>query len=359
MTSWLRVIRKFDIIRIGLITLLITVSTGHVGRLFADREASGQGIIGYALALGIDGVLAIALYEVTKTKGQHRNAALAVFLLACGVSGGFNVSYYRIYHPVDPMWTSILLGLTAPVLAASIAVLKSFGDVEREEASIEEREAERQSQSELEKFKIQQAEETKRLVEIEKTKRAEERTKQQRIKAKAETRKRARCEICGEEVSEAMLEDGKCLDCQRSLEGKSHALPLELSLEVLDRDEWMCYYCGENLREVPAGERHIDHFIPKSKGGTNSIENLVTSCSHCNLSKNDRMPNEREQQRFSLYLRAKAAGPDKRTQILELASTNGDRRPLKQKEIAEILHTSPGWVSTIVKEAERSQNEEN
>lgn len=187
MKTWFGAIRKFDV-RIGLIILLITVSTGHVGRLFADREASGQGIIGYALALGIDGVLAIGLYEVMKTKGRHRGAALAVFLLACGVSGGFNVSYYRIYHPTDPPWTSVLLGLTAPILAASVAVLKSFGDVEREKASAEEHDAGRQNQLELQKYEILQREQTKRTTEQEKTKRAKERTKQQQSRAQTEAK---------------------------------------------------------------------------------------------------------------------------------------------------------------------------
>lgn len=175
---------------------------------------------------------------------------------------------------------------------------------------------------------------------------------------KEKQRAEAICNICNMKVGKDSLIDGKCPNCQRAAEGKTHALPLELSLTILERDEWQCYYCGENLRDVPAGKRHIDHFIPKSKGGQDIPENLVTSCQPCNLTKNDRLPNEREQQRFSLYLRAKAAGPDKRTQILELASTNGDRRPLKQKEIAEILHTSPGWVSTIIREAEQSQDEE-
>jgi len=181
---------------------------------------------------------------------------------------------------------------------------------------------------------------------------------QKREMKKAQEPKRGICKICGIEVERKILIKGRCPNCQRSAEGKTHALPLVLSLEVLERDGWQCYHCGANLKEVPAGERHIDHFNPKANGGTDDIDNLVTACAHCNLSKRDFPPSEREQQRFSLYLRAKAAGPDRRTQILELASTNGDRRPLKQKEIAEILHTSPGWVSTIIKEAEQSQNKE-
>ena len=178
-------------IRIILIVLLISVSTGHVGKLFADREAKEQAAIGYVLALAIDGVLAISLYELAGTTGKHKWTALGVFLAACSVSGGFNVSYYRVYHPSDPFGTSLLLGLTAPGLAAALAVLKSMGDVEKARADALDREAERQAQFDLQKLEIEQREETKRLAEVEKTKRAREKTRQEQAKAEAKAEQRA------------------------------------------------------------------------------------------------------------------------------------------------------------------------
>lgn len=45
----------------------------------------------------------------------------------------------------------------------------------------------------------------------------------------------------------------------------------------------VCYYCESR---VPSKDIHFDHIIPLSKGGAHSIENLCTSCSHCNHSKN-------------------------------------------------------------------------
>jgi 5-methylcytosine-specific restriction endonuclease McrA len=33
----------------------------------------------------------------------------------------------------------------------------------------------------------------------------------------------------------------------------------------------------------------IDHFIPKSKGGGDDLNNLVTSCRDCNLEKADKI----------------------------------------------------------------------
>ena len=59
-------------------------------------------------------------------------------------------------------------------------------------------------------------------------------------------------------------------------------------LKVIQRDNYTCVYCG-----IPANEMvdsfHIDHFIPISKGGGNEIDNLRTSCSKCNLKKNDKI----------------------------------------------------------------------
>ncbi len=42
-----------------------------------------------------------------------------------------------------------------------------------------------------------------------------------------------------------------------------------------------CIYCGGEYQ-------HLDHLIPLSSGGLSVIENLVTSCSSCNLSKSSR-----------------------------------------------------------------------
>ena len=49
-------------------------------------------------------------------------------------------------------------------------------------------------------------------------------------------------------------------------------------LRVLDRDGWVCVYCG-----APA--EHADHVIPKVRGGDDSLENLVAACKSCNLRK--------------------------------------------------------------------------
>jgi len=39
-------------------------------------------------------------------------------------------------------------------------------------------------------------------------------------------------------------------------------------------------------------EAHADHYIPLAKGGSNRRENIVCSCASCNLSKNDKLPED-------------------------------------------------------------------
>ncbi len=43
-----------------------------------------------------------------------------------------------------------------------------------------------------------------------------------------------------------------------------------------------CAYCGRPLKMEAMT---VDHLVPKSKGGGNSIENLMPSCRDCNTAK--------------------------------------------------------------------------
>lgn len=61
---------------------------------------------------------------------------------------------------------------------------------------------------------------------------------------------------------------------------------LKLRILVLDRDGFKCMYCGRNPGEDNT-KLHIDHKIPKNKGGKDILDNLITSCSECNLGKLD------------------------------------------------------------------------
>lgn len=48
-----------------------------------------------------------------------------------------------------------------------------------------------------------------------------------------------------------------------------------------------CYYCG--IQTNPFSTFSIDHKVPKSRGGTDCLYNLVPCCRRCNSSKGARM----------------------------------------------------------------------
>ena len=53
-------------------------------------------------------------------------------------------------------------------------------------------------------------------------------------------------------------------------------------MAILARDNYTCRYCGRHAPEV---ELHVDHIFPKSGGGSDGKNNLITSCKDCNLGK--------------------------------------------------------------------------
>ena len=59
------------------------------------------------------------------------------------------------------------------------------------------------------------------------------------------------------------------------------------------RDDYTCQYCGRHKGEL-RGRQFLtrDHIRPISRGGLNTWDNVVTSCSPCNNRKGGRLPAE-------------------------------------------------------------------
>jgi 5-methylcytosine-specific restriction endonuclease McrA len=70
---------------------------------------------------------------------------------------------------------------------------------------------------------------------------------------------------------------------------------------VLLRDDYTCQYCGRATARATAT---VDHFVPSSRGGKSTFENLVCCCSPCNGRKKDRLPAE-----AGMHLRRKPRRP--------------------------------------------------
>lgn len=60
------------------------------------------------------------------------------------------------------------------------------------------------------------------------------------------------------------------------------AIRPRLRFEVLQRDGFACRYCGS---KPPTVTLHVDHIVPRAKGGSDDFENLLTACNRCNSGK--------------------------------------------------------------------------
>jgi 5-methylcytosine-specific restriction endonuclease McrA len=53
-----------------------------------------------------------------------------------------------------------------------------------------------------------------------------------------------------------------------------------------------CFYCGVGFAPQGRDHRTVDHRVPRSRGGTDSLRNLVFACDACNQAKRDRREEE-------------------------------------------------------------------
>lgn len=59
------------------------------------------------------------------------------------------------------------------------------------------------------------------------------------------------------------------------------------------RDREQCQFCGRHISQLRTFEILTkDHVLPRSRGGRDTWENLVTACNTCNQKKRDRTPEE-------------------------------------------------------------------
>lgn len=66
-----------------------------------------------------------------------------------------------------------------------------------------------------------------------------------------------------------------------------HDIPKEVREAVYAKFQGRCAYC-----ERKSQRWHYDHIVPESRGGPSLPDNLALACPRCNLSKNDRTPDE-------------------------------------------------------------------
>lgn len=83
--------------------------------------------------------------------------------------------------------------------------------------------------------------------------------------------------------TEAVAEAGLQQVTARYSGGYRLPIPFKLRFEVIKRDNFRCVYCGGTPDQGYTLE--VDHIVPATRGGSDDIENLCTSCSFCNIGK--------------------------------------------------------------------------
>ena len=113
------------------------------------------------------------------------------------------------------------------------------------------------------------------------------------------------CDVCGKVFNQMNNNHKICSDkCRRNRQEETKSFKffnkssspysyLKLRFEIFKRDCFKCIYCGRSPKEDGC-KLHLDHIIPKSKGGKNIPSNLITSCLECNLGKSDILLEERD-----------------------------------------------------------------
>lgn len=64
------------------------------------------------------------------------------------------------------------------------------------------------------------------------------------------------------------------------------AIPAALAARVRERANERCEYCGM-AQAIQGASFHIEHVVPRSRGGTSGFGNLALACPSCNLCKAD------------------------------------------------------------------------
>lgn len=88
-------------------------------------------------------------------------------------------------------------------------------------------------------------------------------------------------------IKEIKIPKYKLLDEKPRLYQYNVKLWYRIIKEVFKRDNYTCQYCGQI-----GGKLEADHIIPFSKGGSDEMSNLITSCRKCNRQKKDKAVDE-------------------------------------------------------------------
>lgn len=114
------------------------------------------------------------------------------------------------------------------------------------------------------------------------------------------------------------------------IDHRAAKIPAVSNRVLFCRDFYRCAYCGKYFDH---DELTRDHIIPKSKGGKNTWDNIITACKGCNGKKRDRTP-----EKAGMLLRFKPYTP---TRLQSLSYSNKHPSP-EQIEYLEMYGVKAG-----------------
>ena len=72
----------------------------------------------------------------------------------------------------------------------------------------------------------------------------------------------------------------------RRLASKKNGIIEDFTIkDIIEKYGDSCVYCQSSFE-------HIDHYVPLSKGGSHTLDNVRPSCEQCNLEKSNKLPEE-------------------------------------------------------------------
>ena len=71
----------------------------------------------------------------------------------------------------------------------------------------------------------------------------------------------------------------------KSVDGK-RVVKAGMRWQAMERDDFKCTACGVSAKE--GAILHVDHIIPRSKGGRDTMDNYQTLCRQCNIGKSNK-----------------------------------------------------------------------
>jgi hypothetical protein len=94
-----------------------------------------------------------------------------------------------------------------------------------------------------------------------------------------------KCTYCNIEFQPYLAKQTYCsIKCREISKAIRLNAVKDTEFNIFKRDNFTCIYCGNSSIENNV-KLNIDHLLPRSKGGQDVIDNLITSCSNCNKSK--------------------------------------------------------------------------